>query len=151
MQFLVASDFMRSLNKMSVCPVVLGTGEKDVLWLMSAGDEVLSGALHQQHSPLAPATGGCACSATEPLGTARNYIESNLGLGDYPACSQLPIPHYRLASGIPSSSLHGVMGVSEGVCLTGSSHCLLFHALWEHCCPSILLLFTPEHLCKMPS
>lgn len=146
-----SSVFVRSLNKMSVWPVVLGTGEKDLLCWWSAGDEVLSGALHQQHSSLAPATRVCARGATELLESARNYIESNLRLGDYPACSQLPIPHYRLASGIPCSSLCGVMGVSEGACLTRASHFLLFHALWEHCCPSILLLFISEHLCKMPS
>lgn len=41
----------------------------------------------QEYTPLGPASGVCAVKAAELLGTARNYIGSDLKLGDYPASS----------------------------------------------------------------
>lgn len=62
-----------------------------MLWMGVPRDETL-GNTSCRSSPLAPAPRVCAYNTTELLGTARNYIESNLRLGDYPAASQPASP-----------------------------------------------------------
>lgn len=85
-----------------------------MLWMGVPRDEPLGGAPCRS-TPLAPAPRVCVYSTTELLGTARNYIESNLRLGDYPASSQPPHPPEQPGIWHPSD----FSGVSRA-CLEGA-------------------------------